>query len=365
MSRIAIGSKWKVAANRNDPTLHEMEPCLKSLEAFSLGKNFGQPEANEDCMVIMPNLGYAVIDGVTDRNGTRYDGMLSGQFAARTVQRALEQFLQAQGDLAAAALHYRGPDALIAELNRAVHEGYRRNGALHATKNDWKQRGGCTLMVAFRLGDRLQVVAVGDSGIRINGNDTLQVLKPLDDVTAILRRETWRHFEALGSDPESCDELSRAITFLGTRNQMAGSPTSDPTLIETIETRAFEASRHHLPLVPEAELFELIQQGIVNGQGNFLNITDRALGYGGLDGFYVPSKHIEARSYAYDEVETLELFSDGYFAMGADFGVASWEAAFAATEAEDPHKIGTYMSVKGTTDKAVADDRTYLGVRLF
>ena len=65
-------------------------------EAFSLGKKFGQPEANEDSFVVIPGAGYAVIDGVTDRTGTRYAGMLSGQFASRTVKRATERFLLEQ-----------------------------------------------------------------------------------------------------------------------------------------------------------------------------------------------------------------------------------------------------------------------------
>ena len=39
---------------------------MRQLEAFSLGKKFGHPETNEDSLVVMPNLGYAVIDGGTD-----------------------------------------------------------------------------------------------------------------------------------------------------------------------------------------------------------------------------------------------------------------------------------------------------------
>ena len=89
---------------------------MKHLEAFTLGKKFGHPEMNEDSLVIMPDLGYAVIDGVTDRNGTTYDGMLSGRFASRTVRRAVETFLLAQGRADAEHLHYRGPAELIAYL---------------------------------------------------------------------------------------------------------------------------------------------------------------------------------------------------------------------------------------------------------
>ena len=99
---------------------------MKNLEAFTLGKKIGHPEMNEDSLVIMPDLGYAVIDGVTDRNGTTYDGMLSGRFASRTVRRAIETFLLAQGRPGMEDLHYRGPVELIAYLDGAPHDRVRQ-----------------------------------------------------------------------------------------------------------------------------------------------------------------------------------------------------------------------------------------------
>ncbi len=337
---------------------------MKQMEAFSLGKKFSAPQANEDSLVILPNRGYAVIDGVTDRNGTRYGNMLSGQFASRTVQAAIERFLLAQGDPAQPALQFAGAQHFIDYLGAAIHAGYVAHGALDAVTADWKLRGGCTVMAAMILGDRLEVVAVGDSGLRINGQDVLQVLKPLDDVTAILRRETWRYFEALGRDIADCDRLSGMITWQGTRHQPSGAETADPALLEELERRSRAACRTHLPQVPESEIETLIQGGICYAQGDFQNVTEPVLGYGGLDGFAVPSRFVEARSYDLAEIETIELFSDGYFKLGEGFGVAAWEEAFRAVEAEDPHKIGRYMSTKGTTSLALTDDRTYLGVRL-
>ncbi|HTM79180.1 MAG TPA: hypothetical protein VL133_16320 [Devosia sp.] len=337
---------------------------MRQLEAFTLGKKFGHPETNEDSLVIMPDLGYAVIDGVTDRNGTRYGGMLSGRYASRTVRRALEKFILAQGQPNQPELQFQGGEHLIAYLSAAIHQGYVDHGALDAVTTDWKLRAGCTVMAAFQLGDRLEVVAVGDSGIRINGTDVLQVLKPLDDVTAILRRETWHYFEALGRPIAEADKLAAAMTWQGTQNQPPGTPTADPTVNAAIEQLALAACRAHLPTVPEAELLKLIHHGISHGQGDFQNITEPVLGYGGLDGFAVPSRFIESRSYQLAEIETIELFSDGYFKLGDGFGVAAWEAGFAEVEAEDPHKIGRYMSTKGTTSAMLTDDRSYLGVRL-
>ena len=85
---------------------------------------------------------------------------------------------------------------------------------------------GDEVSAALQVGDRLEVVAVGDSGIRINGTDLLQVLKPLDDVTSLLRRETWRHFQALGRSAADCDRLAAALTWPGTRHQPPGSETA-------------------------------------------------------------------------------------------------------------------------------------------
>lgn len=338
---------------------------MKHLEAFSLGKKFGHPELNEDSFVVIPDAGYAVIDGVTDRNGTRYGGMLSGQFASRTVKRATELYILAQTDPRAPDhMRYRGPASFVAYLTGVLRQAYIDEGAFEAARDDWKVRGGCTIMAAFQIDGRLEVVAVGDSGIRINGDDVLQVLKPLDDVTGILRRETWNYFSAQGHAPFYCDAQAAAVTWRGTRNQEPGSPTAGRTVLETIEQRALSACRTHLPEVPQAELLELIEHGIMHGQGNFQNAGERALGYGGLDGFPVLDKYIDSRSYDMAEVETIELFSDGYFKIAEGFGVTAWEAGFREVEAIDPHKIGPYLSTKGTTETALTDDRTYVGITL-
>ena len=131
-----------------------------------------------------------------------------------------------------------------------------------------------------------------------------------------------------------------------------------------IERRVLDVNRAALPDVPESELLELIHNGIAHGQGKFQNTVDYALSYGVVDGFAVAPRHIDTLSIPLAEIETLELFSDGYFSPAAEFGVAAWEREFERVEREDPHKLNTYLSVKGTTDIALTDDRTYLGIRL-
>jgi hypothetical protein len=63
-------------------------------------------------------------------------------------------------------------------------------------------------------------------------------------------------------------------------------------------------------------------------------------------------------------VQTVELFTDGYFELGATPDVAAWEAAFAEVERVDPEKIGRYASVKGSTPGTWTDDRTVVIVTL-
>lgn len=333
---------------------------MKSLEVFTLGKKIGHPAANEDSFVIVPDVGYAVIDGVTDRNGTRYDGMLAGRYASRTAGRAISRFLLGG---TGGSLRYDGPEALVASITDALAQGYKDHGAYEAARDNPKLRAGCAVTLAFIVGDHLEIVAVGDSGIRINRAETLQGLKPLDDVTSRLRREAWHYFEAKGAPASECDALAGSITWQGTRHQPADSAAAASTAIEEIEKRALAVNRHALPDVPEWEMMELIQHGIANGQGNFQNVEDRALGYGVIDGFPVPARYIDTHRYKLADVETIELFSDGYFAPAEGFGVAAWEAAFERVEKEDPYKIGAYLSTKGTTASSWTDDRSYLGVR--
>jgi hypothetical protein len=330
---------------------------MKVLEAISIGKRFGRPEANEDNLVVMPHAGYSVIDGVTDRNGTRYGGMLAGQFASRAAGRAISRFLS---DISDGSDH----QALVEALTNAVAQGYRDSGRYELARADQTIRAGCAAVVALIRGDQLEVVSVGDSGVRLNGTKLIQGLKPLDDVTSRLRRETWRLFEERGMSSEECDRLASSVTWKGTRNQPPELATSDPDMREQIERQALAVNRDALPDVPEAELLELIHNGIIYGQGKFQNAEDLKLGYGVIDGFAVPSRYIETFSMPLAEVETIELFSDGYFSPGKGFGVAAWEKEFERVEHEDPHKIGRYMSTKGSTREALTDDRTYLGVRL-
>jgi hypothetical protein len=59
-----------------------------------------------------------------------------------------------------------------------------------------------------------------------------------------------------------------------------------------------------------------------------------------------------------EDVQTIEVFSDGYAKLPDNPTVAAWEAAFEETDRQDFHRISEYATVKGGTENEFFDDRT-------
>jgi hypothetical protein len=327
------------------------------IEAFSEAKDPSAPLANEDRLVILPGQAYAVIDGVTDRLGTRYDEMLSGQYAAVIVKGALEHMLSAPHAP-------REGLSIVRALTERLAKAYQDHGIAEAAQNDRNLRLSAALALVLIRQETVDIVLVGDSGVRINGGRVLQMEKDLDLITSTLRREAWPVIGEKTQDAVAQEQMSRRITWHGTRqplDALSALFTADDLL--RIEERAIAANTAALPHVPRGDIENLVQGGIVNAQGGYQNDASTCLGYACLDGFEVPENLIRIERLRRDEVHTIEIFSDGYFKPGEAFGVAAWEKAFAEVEREDPAKVALYPSPKGSIGSTWADDRTYLGVR--
>jgi len=328
------------------------------IEAFSEGKDLDAPEANEDQFLILPGRGYAVIDGVTDRTGHRYDGMLAGRIASRTVQAAV----------AALLLDAPPPDRLaeilVERVSAAIRDAYERYGVLDIAHADRTRRFGATLALAVDYGERFRFVLVGDSGLRLDGVEAVVNDTGLDSVNASLRQEAYRVVAAAGGSPEDQARVGRTCAFEG-----AAAPTPDmrPWLDEaglrTLRQRCLARAAARLPHVPRADLEALLDGGILRGQPLFHNTTRGPLAYAVLDGFDIPMQLVQTIDRPRAGLASIELFSDGYFAQGAEPSVAAWEAAFAEVEQIDPLKIDRWPSVKGTIGRVRADDRTLVVVK--
>jgi hypothetical protein len=324
------------------------------LEASSLSRDPARAEANEDAFVVLPGRAYAVIDGVSDRTGTRYDGELSGRHAARLVAATLERLLL-------------GPappvEMIVPTLTAALHEAYLRHGTLAAAQESWGNRLCCTLALALLDGPRLHLVLVGDSGIRLDGRQVLQMDKDLDYITATLRSHAWHR--VADPDPAVRDRVARQVSWKGLgQDSSVFAPDFSRADIAAIGDAAEAELVAALPHVPRADIVHLLNRGIVGGQGDYQNTADSVLGYACLDGFAVPRSLMQVSTIEARGVETVELFTDGYFDVGAEATLASWEARHAEVELEDPAKVGRFRSTKGSVPGRWSDDRTYVGVRL-
>ena len=328
------------------------------IEAFSQAKDPAAPRANEDRFVILPGRAYAVIDGATARTGARYDGMLSGQYAAVTTKAALESVLgQTDAPL-------DDGFAIVRAVTDALAGAYHRHEMYERARHERHNRFSATMALVTLHGEHADVTLVGDSGIRLNGERVMQVEKDLDLITSTLRQQAWPVIAEVTEDTELRETLSRRITLHGTRQPLdALSPYLDATHLARIEEMSLAANAAKLPHVPLADIQNLVTGGIVNAQGGYQNEAGMILGYSCLDGFAVPESLVYRERISRDALGTIELFSDGYFTPGDAFGVSSWEAKFAEVERKDPHKVLSYLSPKGSTRDAFADDRTYLGVR--
>ncbi|MCC6717445.1 MAG: protein phosphatase 2C domain-containing protein [Acetobacteraceae bacterium] len=315
------------------------------LEAATTSRDPAHAEANEDAIVILPGRAYAVIDGVSDRTGARYDGELSGRHAARLVAGTLERLLPGPPPPA---------ESIVPTLTATLHEAYLRHATLAAAQADWGARLCCTLALALHDGPRLHLVLVGDSGIRLNGREVLQATKDLDRITATLRSHAWH--AVADPDPMLRDRIARQVAWHGTAQHPAPHGLDLAAIAAAAEAECIAA----LPHVPRADIAHLLSRGIVGAQGDYQNNPHSILGYGCLDGFAVPRTLLRIATLDTRTVETLELFTDGYFRPGATPGLAAWEQAHAEVEAEDPAKVGRWRSTKGSTPQRWADDRSYI-----
>ena len=327
-------------------------------EAFSEGKNLDQPEANEDQLLILPGRGFAVIDGVTDISGREVGGVRTGRLAAGIVQRATAEFLcgtQAQD---------ASPEALIAQVSTALREVYVRLGILDEVREHPPRRFGATLTLAIDRGDTFRFILVGDSGLRLNGDEVVVIDDGLDRVTATLRQQSYRLIDEAGGGLEAKRAVSRLASYHGAaRLHPDMHPWIDPTSLKLLHQRSLAACKARFPDVPEADIVRLLNHGI-SGQTHFQNNTASPFSYSVFDGFEIPIELVGVIDRPRASLRTIELYTDGYFKTGETPDVASWEAAFDEVERDDPEKIGAHMSVKGSAARMRTDDRTIVVARL-
>ena len=143
----------------------------------------------------------------------------------------------------------------------------------------------------------IEIILIGDSGVRLNGTEILRMEKDLDLITSTLRRVAWPIICRKTSEPARQEQMSRRITWHGTRQPLDGfDGVLDGTDVGLIEELALEANIEALPHVPKGDIENLVTGGIVNAQGGYQNDASTVLGYACVDGFEIPESLIRIES---------------------------------------------------------------------
>ena len=296
--------KWPTVDRHKEQSANSQ--TKKELEKYSVEvKTCGKTSAkNEDDYFISDNT-LCVIDGITPKGTLDFQGMSGGQYAAALIVEFLEN---SPADLVG--------EELVEALSKFFESDLARLGILEEVQMHPVNRPGAVLVCARVVGDQLIVTQVGDTSFRINGKEEYVTVDEIDKVSATKR------------------------------------------------IKAMKDAKEQNPQISDDELLKLGRAAIIteleSQTENYQNNPDDPLGYGAIDGRPVPKKFIRVFNFNMQEIASLEIFSDGYFKLAKEPRIDSWEEAFREVEMEDPLKIGTYPSTKGSSAHSYTDDRTIL-----
>lgn len=187
---------------------------------------------------------------------------------------------------------------LVNHLNNKIKELYAELNILEEVR-DPKFRFNCGFICVRIINKKILITYLGDLGFRINGSKIYKEVKQIDIANSEARSKYIR---------ETND-------VRGSREQIM------PLLLKQFE---------------------------------YQNNPQESLGYGIIDGTKTPAKFVKTFEYDLEKIHTVELFSDGYFAVPKEVSVESWEKTFKKVEKVDPEKWKKYKSTKSKDDRTIA-----------
>ncbi|MDF0597623.1 hypothetical protein [Psychromarinibacter halotolerans] len=313
------------------------------IEVLNISKYRTSARVGDDVPVVLPGALIGVCDGATDPRGTAVDGIGTGRLAALTVASAAAELAidPDSRDMPAADLlgHLAGALARrTAPLNLEIPPS-------------------TTLALVFDCGDRWRFLTLGDTGIRINGTEVLRTDKLIDDVSTHARIAVFRHLAGEGPATDATEAATRRAILLGLDNAVAEGVIAGDVAENVIDAtvRALKLDDHRAPVTR-------FLRGGIKTQFEFSNDPDSPLGFDTMNGNTPRRGDYVDVSRPKAQVQSIEIFSDGYPAIPDAVSLEAWEAVFAKAEAEDVHKIGAYATVKGSTTDEFFDDRTVIVV---
>ena len=298
----------------------------------------------DDTVLLLPEL-VGVFDGATSASSNTKKvspGKLASKVAASVVAK-----LQSLGTLSEMTLQ-----EVCDEVHRAI--------VSESTEFDESVLPSTTMAVASLEESTVRLLLVGDSGIRINGQDLYQPHKKIDDVSTEARIAVFNLLKDSSSNSDELEYLCREIIFLGLDHAVAQrhlSAEDADAVIKISLSAGYTAD--------EGQIAEEFLKGGIKTQHRFANATDLPFGYSAL--CKTKFAMIDALELRLDrkDVRTIEVFSDGYFSLPkSGVSICDWEREFSIIESQDFHKISEYRGVKGSTTGEFADDRSLVVVEI-
>jgi hypothetical protein len=320
---------------------------FRQLEAISISKVKSGQALPDDVMVFEDGRLYGVFDGATSFNGKLINGLSPGRFAAWQCAKFAQAYVQTLIPQEFNAHHLLGRMSM-----QLAHD-------LHANACSMGDAA-TTAALALDDGDKLQFLLVGDSGVRINGVEVIQMHKPIDRIFTAARVILMKNALQKKRDEEDWIALE-----LQTRSSIAGGliHVFNNTELDNLVDEVSQALRGELPVDAYREIHALLAAGIGLGQPPYMNEKKHCLGFGVLNGDEVQGPDVFIFDRPRSSIHTLEFFTDGYMAPGTETKVKSWEQKWAEIESQDPYKMGSHPHIKCSTVDEYWDDRTVLIVK--
>ncbi|WP_371171080.1 hypothetical protein [Aliiroseovarius sp. 2305UL8-7] len=329
------------------------------IEHFTHPKDRNGSIPGDDAMVIEPSLLFGIFDGASDATGLLIDGRSPGLFAAETVASAALSLARA------GQLQLLPTDDIITQLNRALSDALMTN-ACNTTR-----RPCTTAALALPTGDGFRLIVLGDSGIRINGDEVLETPVTPDIPSTAARISLFNQLLARGRSHQDSNQICENVLWKGMAlaqsngiisSVLASQMTADAVdamYKYAVEIAGYPASNLTLDQVRlEVEMF--LQDGIVC-QPRYANASSASiLRYPILNGITVPSGAAIDRTVKLSELTSLELFSDGYGPAPDDIGISAWEANYHKMIERDPYCLDGLASTKGSSETSFFDDRSLI-----
>ena len=327
------------------------------VETFTHSKDPANPGSNEDRLVIYGDTLFSVIDGVTDKSGETYDGLTGGQLAGLLIEGALREVVDAKRAFAAPAREILD---LIDDRFRAE---YRRRGLEKRMEREPVLRFGAQLAALFTDGERIRLLHIGDCGVLVDGKPLDDQVQAGDAVLSHVRSRIYHRLNAAGAEPEARLALARAAIVDGLD---AFTPPATALLTGLNWPSLREELLAELPAAFPGLPANHVTQAARGGLRQLAHHrnTEHPLGHGCIDGTRVPDAYVKDTLLSWSQASVIEIHSDGYFGTPALGGtVTAWEAHLAHVEREDPEKVGSVLSTKGSSPGRFTDDRTILILR--